>query len=65
MAPYFAFDTRLDNRILQHTTIKDLAVEVPDKNPGTVKETKATKKPILDILKDFIIDKKMNDEYNN
>jgi cell division protein FtsA len=65
MAPNFAFDTRLDNRILKHTTIKDMKVEVTDKSTETVKETKSTKKPIFEMLKDLIIDKKMNDEYNN
>jgi cell division protein FtsA len=65
MAPNFAFDTRLDNRILKHTTIKDMKVEITDKSTETVKETKSTKKPIFEMLKDLIIDKKMNDEYNN
>jgi cell division protein FtsA len=65
MAPYFAFDTRLDNRILKHATIKDLEVEVPEKKTGSVKEAKAPKKPIFEMLKDLIIDKKMNDEYIN
>ncbi len=65
MAPNVDFDTRIDNRILKHATMKDVEVEVPEKKTGSVKETKATKKPIFEMLKDLIIDKKMNDEYIN
>jgi hypothetical protein len=59
MAPNFAFDTRLDNRILKHTTIKDMEVEITDKRPEDVKNTN-TGRIIYSLNKDGILLKNGN-----
>lgn len=66
MASSFNFDSRIDNRILKHAAMKEINVVKP---LGTIqvgtKTIKPPKRPILEILKDMIIDKKMNDGYGN
>lgn len=65
MAPNYNFDTRIDNRILKHASVKAVEVEIPEKKSTQKSEPKTPKKPIFEMLKDLIIDKKMNDEYIN
>jgi cell division protein FtsA len=66
MASSHNFDTRLDNRILKHASLREIEAETPTaKKAVVIKEPKASKKPIFEMLKDLIIDKKMNDEYIN
>jgi cell division protein FtsA len=59
------FDTRLDNRILKHASVKAIVAEVSEKKAVRISDPKPPKKPIFEMLKDLIIDKKMNDEYIN
>ena len=65
MASNFNFDSRIDNRILKHTAMKDMNNVISTGGTSVKEPVKSPKRPILEILKGMIIDKKMNDEYSN